>query len=214
MGNPPNLNDAMRRGVSPRAPTSCQREQHLAVALYNASRGGAAFADRRPLAIIDYQMSLARISHQPSAAAADPLAVAGRTPSRRFDVGTTTPAASFSPFDPPPRRLDALATNAGEKCGVAPDTPPTRPSAGDPDSWRAAFAPEPTAEANFSRAVRFSLDSFFEAVWPKLGARSEMPLWPPLRAPAAPGRPPGQICRFAPRMALLRAYKPFKKSRL
>ena len=37
---------------------------------------------------------LARISHQPSAAAADPLAVAGRTPSRRFDVVTTTPAAA------------------------------------------------------------------------------------------------------------------------
>ena len=91
---------------------------------------------------------LARISHQPSAAAADPRAVAGRTPSRRFDVVTTTPAAasarwgcapnprrllagSPSPraaaagprrarlsFDPS-RRLDALATNAGEKCGLA-----------------------------------------------------------------------------------------------
>ena len=61
---------------------------------------------------------LTRISHQPSAAAADPLAVAGRTPSRRFDVVATTPAASLSPFDPPPRRLDALATNAGEKCGL------------------------------------------------------------------------------------------------
>ena len=60
----------------------------------------------------------ARISHQPSAAAVDPLAVAGRTPSRRFDVVTTTPAASFSPCDPPPRRLDALATNAGEKRGL------------------------------------------------------------------------------------------------
>ena len=63
-------------------------------------------------------MLLARISHQPSAAVADPLAVAGRTPSRRFDVVTTTPAASFSPCDPPQRRLDALATNAGEKCGL------------------------------------------------------------------------------------------------
>ena len=62
--------------------------------------------------------TLARISHQPSAAAADPRAVAGRTPSRRFDVFTTKPAASFSPCDPPPRRLDALATKAGEKCGL------------------------------------------------------------------------------------------------
>ena len=60
---------------------------------------------------------LARITHQTSAAAADPLAVAGRTFSRRFDVVTTTPAASFGPCDPPQRRLDALATNAGEKCG-------------------------------------------------------------------------------------------------
>ena len=60
----------------------------------------------------------ARMSHQLSAAAADPLAVAGRTPSRRFDVVTTTPAASFSPCDPPHRRLDALATNAGETCGL------------------------------------------------------------------------------------------------
>ena len=61
---------------------------------------------------------LARVSHQGSAAAADPLAVAGRTPSRRFDVVTTTPAASLSPRDPPQRRLDALATNPGEICGL------------------------------------------------------------------------------------------------
>ena len=62
---------------------------------------------------------LARISHQPSAADADPLALTGRTPARRFDVVSTTPAASFSPCAPSPRRLDALATNAGEKCGLA-----------------------------------------------------------------------------------------------
>ena len=61
---------------------------------------------------------LARISHQASAAAADSLAVAGRTPSRRFDVVTTTPAASLSPCDPPQRRLDVLATNPGEICGL------------------------------------------------------------------------------------------------
>ena len=67
---------------------------------------------------------LARISHQPSAADADPLAVAGRTPSRRFDVVTTTPAASFGPCDPPHRRLDALATNAGEKCGLGVEDAP------------------------------------------------------------------------------------------
>ena len=67
----------------------------------------------------DIRTVLARISHQPSAAAADPLTVAGRTPSRRFDVVTTTPAASLSPCDPPQRRLDVLATNPGEKCGLA-----------------------------------------------------------------------------------------------
>ena len=66
---------------------------------------------------------LARISHQASAAAADPLAVAGRTPSRRFDVVTTTPAASLSPCDPPQRRLDALATKPGEKCGLSLTSP-------------------------------------------------------------------------------------------
>ena len=66
-------------------------------------------------------MIRARNSHRPSAAAADPLALTGRTPSRRFDVVTTTPAASFSPCAPSPRRLDALATNAGEKRGLATD---------------------------------------------------------------------------------------------
>ena len=49
-----------RTGTTSSGSSSTQREQHLAVALYNASRGGAAFAlpDRRPLAIIDYQMPL------------------------------------------------------------------------------------------------------------------------------------------------------------
>ena len=49
-----------RTGITSSGSSSTQREQHLAVALYNASRGGAAFAlpDRRPLAIIDYQMPL------------------------------------------------------------------------------------------------------------------------------------------------------------
>ena len=64
------------------------------------------------------ETGLAHISHRPSAAAADPLAVPGRTPSRHFDVVTATPTASFGPCAPAPRRLDALATNAGEKCGL------------------------------------------------------------------------------------------------
>ena len=99
-----------------------------------ATSGCGRAADRRPRAPpVDPRAGadgmrgagphVARMSHQPSAAVADPLAVAGRTPSRRFDVVTTTPTASFSPCDPPHRRLDDLATNAGEKCGLAPLAP-------------------------------------------------------------------------------------------
>ena len=49
-----------RSGVTGSGASSNRREEHLAVALYNASRGGAAFAlpDRRPFEIIDYQMPL------------------------------------------------------------------------------------------------------------------------------------------------------------
>ena len=49
-----------RSGVTGSGAWSNRREEHLAVALYNASRGGAAFAlpDRRPLEMIDYQMPL------------------------------------------------------------------------------------------------------------------------------------------------------------
>ena len=49
-----------RTGITSSGASSNRREEHLAVALYNASRGGAAFAlpDRRPLTIIKYQMPL------------------------------------------------------------------------------------------------------------------------------------------------------------
>ena len=49
-----------RTGVTGSGASSNRREEHLAVALYNASRGGAAFAlpDQRPLEFIDYQMPL------------------------------------------------------------------------------------------------------------------------------------------------------------
>ena len=49
-----------RTGTTSSGASSNRREEHLAVALCNASRGGVAFAlpDRRPLAIIDYQMPL------------------------------------------------------------------------------------------------------------------------------------------------------------
>ena len=88
---------------------------------YRVPTDRAWLRDSGPIFIVREQPDLARISHQPSVAAADPLAVAGRTPSRRFDVVTTTPAASLSPCDPPQRRLDGLATNPGEICGLARD---------------------------------------------------------------------------------------------
>ena len=49
-----------RTGTSSSGELSNRREEHLAVALCNASRDGAVFAlpDGRPLAIIDYQMPL------------------------------------------------------------------------------------------------------------------------------------------------------------
>ena len=49
-----------RTGITSSGASSDRREEHLAVALYNASRGGAAFAlpDQRRLEIIDYQMPL------------------------------------------------------------------------------------------------------------------------------------------------------------
>ena len=68
-------------------------------------------------AALEMTFALARMSHRPPAADADPLAAAGRTPASRFDVVSATPSASFGPCDPPPRRLGALATKAGETCG-------------------------------------------------------------------------------------------------
>ena len=63
--------------------------------------------------------TLARIFHQPSAAAAESLAVAGRTPSNMGDacVAPTMPSASFRTCAPPQRRCNALATNVGEIAG-------------------------------------------------------------------------------------------------
>ena len=51
---------AGRTGTTSSGASSHRREEHLAVALYNASRDGAAFAlpDGRPLAIINYQTPL------------------------------------------------------------------------------------------------------------------------------------------------------------
>jgi len=49
-----------RTGVTSSGASSNRREEHLAVALYNASRGGTVFVlpDQKPLEIIDYQMPL------------------------------------------------------------------------------------------------------------------------------------------------------------
>ena len=63
-------------------------------------------------------MTLARISHLQSTAAADASDLAVRSPSSQLDVVSTTPAPSFGPSTPPDRSLEALATIAGEKCGL------------------------------------------------------------------------------------------------
>ena len=49
-----------RTGITSSGASSKRREEHLAVALYNASRDGVAFElpDKRPLEIIDYQVPL------------------------------------------------------------------------------------------------------------------------------------------------------------
>ena len=88
---------------------------------YQMWRGGGADA-----ALVARSQVLARILHQPSAAAAESLAVAGRTLSSRFDIVSAMPSAPFRPCAPPQRRCNALATNAGAMCpegaicGLAP----------------------------------------------------------------------------------------------
>ena len=64
-------------------------------------------------------MRLARISHTCTAAAADAVAGARRTLSRRLDVVSATPSPSLDPCGAPQRRLDALATRQREKSGLA-----------------------------------------------------------------------------------------------
>ena len=72
-----------RTGTTSSGASSNRREEHLAVALYNASRGGAAFAlpDNRPLEIIDYQMPLKARQHNRGVGKVDLFAVVdGRLP--------------------------------------------------------------------------------------------------------------------------------------
>ena len=63
---------------------------------------------------------LTRIAHQLPAADADALALRGRAPSGRLDVLSSTPAPPCGPRDHAGRRLDALATKVGERCGLVP----------------------------------------------------------------------------------------------
>ena len=84
-------------------------------------------------------VGLARKSHQPPAADADASALRGRAPSSRFDVPSSTPASTSGPRPHAGRRLDALATNVGEICGLGAD----RISGArfkDPDEFRAIVA--------------------------------------------------------------------------
>ncbi len=64
-------------------------------------------------------LRLARISHTSPTAAADPLAVAERTRSSRFDVESTTPSPSSAACAPPQQRRDTLATDGRKKSGLA-----------------------------------------------------------------------------------------------
>ena len=61
---------------------------------------------------------LARMFHRAPTAAADPLAVARRSPSSRLDVVSATPSPPSSPSAAPQRRLHALATDLGGTCGL------------------------------------------------------------------------------------------------
>ncbi len=61
---------------------------------------------------------LAHISHHPSTAAIDASNLTACPPSSRLDVVSATPSPSSGPGTPSDRRLDALATMRGEKCGL------------------------------------------------------------------------------------------------
>ncbi|PKM06934.1 MAG: 4-hydroxythreonine-4-phosphate dehydrogenase PdxA [Gammaproteobacteria bacterium HGW-Gammaproteobacteria-4] len=67
----------------------------------------------------DVVMMLARTSHTAPAAAADTLALARTALSDGLTAGEATPSPVFSPLRTPDRRLDALATEWREKCGLA-----------------------------------------------------------------------------------------------
>ena len=111
-------------------------EQSAALAQVEADIAGVAREVRDALAPWRSQdaPSPARISPHPSAADADHEALTGRTPSRRLDTGSATPPASLESGAQSPRRLDTLATKAGEERG--PDSEAERP---DVDLLHGAF---------------------------------------------------------------------------
>lgn len=61
---------------------------------------------------------LARISHYPPTAFVDPHVVSGRARSSRLDLVSTKRAPSSGPCASLQSRLNALATDCGEKCGL------------------------------------------------------------------------------------------------
>ncbi|CAN0482603.1 unnamed protein product, partial [Phaeothamnion confervicola] len=64
-------------------------------------------------------LSLARISHKCSAAAADLRARPGRASKRLLNILSSMPSSPFAPRGPVWRHLDGLATNTCEKSRLA-----------------------------------------------------------------------------------------------
>ena len=95
-----------------------QTKPKVAGVVADAAREGGKALDAARQAGRTFWQILARNSPQPSAADADPLTVTGRTPSSHLDIGSAMPSVPLGPCARSPRRLDALATKAGEKCGL------------------------------------------------------------------------------------------------
>ena len=117
--------EAVRTLLAYGAPADLRDDHGLTAAERARTRGHHAVAEL-----------LARISHHPPAADADHEAVSGCTPSNHFDMGSAMPSVFLGPCTRSPRRLDTLATKAGEKSGLegaAPRLgtapPPLRPAA-------------------------------------------------------------------------------------
>ena len=81
---------------------------------------------------------LARISHHPPAADADPLTVTGRTPSSRLGIGSAMPSGSLESRSRSPRIVERPATKAGEDRGRAGDSTPAAATPGQPAALSAS----------------------------------------------------------------------------